>query len=186
MASRKKTISTLEVAAMQELRSGGCTYRQIAAKTGRTYNGVRCALDPAAREQARLVTAKRRAKAKADNPEAFYAKERAQANAFHRRRPEMKMLYSARESAKRQGIPFNLDESDIQIPSRCPVLGIEIQRADDLRTYNSPSIDKLVPELGYVKGNVQVISWRANKLKGEGTAKEHRLISEWMERHGAA
>ena len=53
-------------------------------------------------------------------------------------------------------------------------------------TYSSPSLDRLVPALGYVKGNVQVISWRANKLKGEGTAEDHRLIAEWMERNGAA
>ena len=185
MAVRKKTISTNEIAVMQELRSAGCTYRQIAAKTGRTYNGVRCALDPAAREQARLVTAKRRAEAKADNPEAFYKKERAQQHAYHRRRPELKMLYSSRESAKRQGLPFNLDESDIQIPDQCPVLGIEIERANGSRNYNSPSIDRLVPKLGYVKGNVQVISWRANKLKGEGTATEHQQIAEWMIRNGA-
>ena len=143
-------------------------------------------LNPAVAERSRLAIAARRAKAKATDSEAYYAKERAQLNAYHRRRPELKMLYSARESAKRQGIPFDLDEADIQIPEACPVLGIAIEKGFWHRTYNSPSLDRLVPALGYVKGNVQVISWRANKLKGEGTAEDHRLIAEWMERNGAA
>lgn len=185
MPIRKPLITADERALMEQLRSEGHTLRQIAVKTGRTYNGVRLALDPHAREAARLATAERRAKAKAEDPEAFYARERAQLRAYHARRPELKMLYSARESAKRQGIPFDLEESDIQIPDVCPVLGIELEKANGERTYASPSLDRLVPELGYVKGNVCVISWRANKLKGEGSAAEHFKIAQWMMANGA-
>lgn len=185
VAVTRKNITIEERQQMEALREQGFSYRQIAQQLERTYNGVRSALNPEVAEQARLATAARRAKAKAEDSEAYYAKERAQLKAYHQRRPELKMLYSARESAKRQGIPFNLDVTDVEIPEVCPVLGIAIEKASGLRTYNSPSLDRLVPALGYVKGNVQVISWRANKLKGEGTAEDHRLIAEWMERNGA-
>ena len=186
MPVKKPPITDAERQLMKQLRDEGHSFRDIAAQTGRTYNGVRTALDPDAREAARLATAARRAKAKEENPEAYYARERAQLRAFHARRPELKMLYSARESAKRQGIPFNLEESDIQIPDTCPVLGIKLEKASGERTYASPSLDRLVPELGYVKGNVCVISWRANKLKGEGLAAEHFKIAQWMVANGAA
>lgn len=46
---------------------------------------------------------------------------------------------------------------------------------------NSPSLDKLIPDLGYVKGNVAVISWRANRFKSDGTLEEIRMIADWME-----
>ena len=186
MAVTRKNITSEERELMMQLRAEGKSFREIAKQLGRTYNGVRLALTPAAAEKARQATAARRAKAKAEDPEAFYAKERAQLRQYHQRKPELKMLYSARESAKRQGIPFDLTEEDIVIPDICPVLGLSIQKSSGSRTYGSPSLDRLVPELGYVKGNVQVISWRANKLKGEGTAAEHQLIARWMMTNGAA
>jgi hypothetical protein len=45
----------------------------------------------------------------------------------------------------------------------------------------SPSLDKINPELGYVPGNVAIISYRANRIKNNGTAEEHRLIADWMD-----
>jgi hypothetical protein len=186
MVYTRKNITTEERTTMMALRERGKTLREIAKATGRTYNGVRLALDPVAREKGRLATAARRAKAKAEDLEGFLAKGREAHRKYHQSRPELRMLYSARESAKRQDIPFDLVADDIIIPERCPVLGLELQRSNGSRTYSSPSLDRLVPLLGYVKGNVQVISWRANKLKGEGTAEEHRLISQWMEENGAA
>ena len=186
MTYTRKNITAEERATMMALREQGKSFREIAKATGRTYNGVRLALDSEAREKGRLASAARRAKAKAEDLEGFLAKDRKAQRNYHQRRPELKMLYSARESAKRQDIPFDLTADDIIIPKRCPVLGLELQRSSGARTYSSPSLDRLVPALGYVKGNVQVISWRANKLKGEGTAEEHRLISQWMERNGAS
>lgn len=170
---------------MLALRAAGASYREIAGKLGRTYNGVRLALDERAREKSRQCTASRRKRLLAADPDAYYRHERQTSRAFHSRRPELKMLYSAKESAKSQGIPFNLEEADIVIPEVCPVLGLPIEKSGGSRTYNSPSLDRLVPSLGYVKGNVQVISWRANKLKGEGTATEHMLIAQWMLGQGA-
>ncbi len=34
---------------------------------------------------------------------------------------------------------------------------------------------------GYVHGNVVIMSLRANMLKNNGTAAEHRAIANWME-----
>jgi hypothetical protein len=45
---------------------------------------------------------------------------------------------------------------------------------------SSPSIDRLVPALGYVPGNVALLCWRCNNLKRNATAAELRRISDWM------
>ncbi len=71
----------------------------------------------------------------------------------------------ARKRARKLGIPFDLDVSDIVMPSHCPVLGIPLVVGQG-RSDNSPSLDRIIPAVGYVAGNVRVISDRANRLKG--------------------
>lgn len=86
----------------------------------------------------------------------------------------------------RAGVPFNLTAEDLVIPARCPILGIPIavQQLGKRQPHdNSLSLDRIIPELGYVKGNVAVISQRANRIKNDGTAAELRAIAEWMESH---
>jgi hypothetical protein len=65
-------------------------------------------------------------------------------------------------------VPFSISVQSIVIPATCPVLGIPIILGEK-RSENSPSLDRLVPENGYVPGNVRVISDKANRLKGDRT-----------------
>ena len=44
----------------------------------------------------------------------------------------------------------------------------------------SPSVDRIRGELGYVRGNICVISWRANKLKADATAEELEAIAAYI------
>lgn len=98
---------------------------------------------------------------------------------WHRGNPAKSYVSAARGRAGREGLPFDLEAEDINFPDVCPVLGIPLFFSEDrVRTDNTPSIDKLKPGLGYVKGNVYVISWRANRLKGNATLDElERLVS---------
>lgn len=86
----------------------------------------------------------------------------------------------AKKRAGISGVPFNLKVGDIpDIPESCPVLGIEIVRGSDGRAIDSsPSLDRIVPELGYVAGNVRVVSWRANRLRSDASAAELLLVAE--------
>lgn len=94
------------------------------------------------------------------------------------------LLYNARHSAKKKGVDFNITEEDIQIPETCPVLGIPLKFNGGYRSDNSPSMDRFDNSLGYIKGNVNVISWRANNLKRDGTAEEFRSLVRWLEDNG--
>ncbi len=46
---------------------------------------------------------------------------------------------------------------------------------------NSPTIDRINSSRGYEPGNIEVISWRANRMKGDATAEEHRKIADRMD-----
>ena len=80
------------------------------------------------------------------------------------------MFYSAKFRAKTNNLNFDLEISDVIIPNKCPVLGIEISTSKEKNS--SPSIDKIIPSLGYTKGNIRVISWRANWIKNNMNAEE--------------
>ena len=88
-----------------------------------------------------------------------------------------KMLYRVKHRAKRLGIPFDIEECDIDIPETCPVLGIKIEVARG-KGYSdsSPSLDRIIPSKGYVKNNVRVISNRANLLKNNATVEELEMV----------
>ena len=86
------------------------------------------------------------------------------------------MFWSVKSRAKTLGIPFDLDISDCQIPEYCAVLGFKLESnvGGKKPKDNSPSLDRLIPALGYVKGNTRVISHRANHIKNNGTIDELR------------
>lgn len=91
-----------------------------------------------------------------------------------------RVLFSAAKTrSKRFDVPFNIQEFNIVIPELCPILGIPLKREEGKRTDASPSLDRIIPERGYVVGNIAVISDRANRLKNNGTSEEHRKIFEW-------
>lgn len=91
---------------------------------------------------------------------------------------EYRMLARARHRAKKNNLPFNIELSDIVIPKTCPLLGIELKSNTDKTSPNNPSLDKIIPELGYVKGNIWVVSLRANKLKNDASLQELELLVE--------
>lgn len=109
--------------------------------------------------------------------------ERAATLRWRREHPENELLMNARRRAKVDGLKFELVLSDIVIPATCPVLGIELARNTSRGAHhNSPTLDRVVPSLGYVAHNVRVISWRANRLKSDATPEELRLVSEYAAR----
>lgn len=102
--------------------------------------------------------------------------------------PELRIrrLYSGiKYRCKKKNIPFNLEISDIIIPEFCPVLGTKLKFCTTAKSGmiddSSPSIDRLIPDLGYVKNNIRVISWRANQLRCDGTSEEHLAIAKYIE-----
>jgi len=90
------------------------------------------------------------------------------------------MWRNARNRARRKGVPFTIQPEDVAVPTVCPVLGIPLVRNKGLHHHGSPSIDRRKPELGYVPGNVLVISHRANGLKSDASVHELERVTAYV------
>lgn len=99
--------------------------------------------------------------------------------------PERTLLSNAKRRAKEKGLDFNITIEDIVIPEVCPVLGIPIKVSSGKTDDTSPSLDRIDNTKGYVKGNVRVISFRANVIKNNATIEDIRKILEYMEREAS-
>lgn len=95
---------------------------------------------------------------------------------YYHKRPEVGMWSRAKKRAIDKNIPFNIEVEDIAIPSVCPVLGIKIEVNKGISKPSSPSLDKIDPTKGYVKGNIWVISHKANTVKNDLTLNEMKTI----------
>src|SRR4029077_8826777 len=64
------------------------------------------------------------------------------------------LIIRAKSRAKKRGLPFDLELSDLLAPpAHFPVLGLKLSFANGRQQPNSPSLDRLIPERGYVRGN---------------------------------
>jgi hypothetical protein len=86
--------------------------------------------------------------------------------------------------SSKKGREFTLTAEALDWPDNCPVLGIPLNyrvKGQGKRAENSPSFDRLDSNKGYTPDNVRVISWRANRIKNDGTLEEHRKIVQYLE-----
>ncbi len=97
--------------------------------------------------------------------------------------PVGSLLRGAKKRAKIKGVKFNISKEDLEpFPEYCPVLEYcKLQYSQVGRQQpNSASLDRFDNNLGYVKGNVRIISLRANELKRDGTIEEFKRIVSYM------
>ncbi len=88
-------------------------------------------------------------------------------------------ITKAKQRAKLLKLDFNINISDIVIPKICPVLGISLKgETPD----NCPSLDRIDNTKGYIKGNVCIISHRANRLKSDATLEELEKIINYIKK----
>lgn len=91
------------------------------------------------------------------------------------------IVQRAKVRASKIEIPFDIASQDILIPEVCPALGIKLEWHDRQGGHHaSPSLDRLIPEKGYVKGNVVVICKRANSIKSDASADEIEKVLMWV------
>jgi len=93
------------------------------------------------------------------------------------------VLYTVRFRASKEEREFCISADDLQpLPAHCPVLGIPLDYSKVIGRDNWPSVDRVDSSKGYVPGNVCVISYRANRIKNDGTLDEHVRIVDYMRR----
>ncbi len=113
----------------------------------------------------------------------YYSKNREKVLARIAAKPTREVLWlNAKYRAIAKGVPFAITPEDIEVPEVCPVLGIPLVRNHSGKghKYNSPTLDRVIPELGYVKGNIVVMSARANTIKSNANASEILKVGFWL------
>lgn len=111
----------------------------------------------------------------AANKERIAATKREQGNRYYHSRKgtqefKIKQLYDgARERSRKSELPFDLDVEYIKslwesTNGCCSVSGtpFDLKPSETFQNPNAASLDKIIPKLGYVKGNVRLVTWHVN------------------------
>jgi hypothetical protein len=104
---------------------------------------------------------------------------------YKEKNPSKVLFNSAKRRAKDKNFEFNIEETDINIPTVCPILDVPIIKVytegkKSGPTPNSASVDRIDNSKGYVKGNVQVISHLANTMKASATKEQLINFARWI------
>ena len=134
------------------------------------------------KEDRRKYYGKKSAKAQKRWAERYPERRLSSQRAWYDRNLPKVLWKAAKYRAAKSGLPFDIEPSDVVIPKRCPVFGVELTRVRGKGPQpTSPTIDRIHPEMGYVRGNIAVISKWANDIKSYGTAAEHRQVAAWLD-----
>ena len=98
----------------------------------------------------------------------------------HRKDPRIRLREGARTRSIKRGWGFKIDKfKDLKpIPKKCPILDIPLFIGDGNSTDNSPTLDRVgnqefyyskKDKYGRYKGNVQIISRKANQMKSNSS-----------------
>lgn len=93
--------------------------------------------------------------------------------------PERYLWQCARQRAKEAKLEFSITPEDIKIPFECPVLKKPF-------VYNTPygaSVDRVDPNRGYSRDNIQVISRKANLMKQNASVDELKEFANWVNQY---
>lgn len=90
-------------------------------------------------------------------------------------------IVQLRAKAKKQNIDFNIEANDLVLPEVCPIFKIPLIKSTGRLSNNSPSVDRIDPAKGYVKGNVVVVSNKANSIKRDATIDELKKMVNFYE-----
>lgn len=172
----------MDIINRQKAKKNGLMYYYTGKLCVRGHNSVRMVKGGACRECKNFLSSIEREQ----NREKYrkYYRERAKKKYSSSKRRESyqknivsEMLIAAKNRANKKNFDFTIEKDDVIIPKECPVLGIPIIIGDK---NGAPTLDRKDNNLGYIKGNIFVISKRANRLKSDSTLDELEKIITYM------
>lgn len=128
------------------------------------------------RERRSLKAAERRKQG--DNAEKAYLHKQE----YYRKFPNKYLLMLAKRRAKTEGVEFNIDENDFKVPEFCPILNIKLSPVFSSFSDRdvTPSLDRVDNSKGYIKGNIKVISFKANRNKGDMSTEDIERLYNYI------
>lgn len=102
--------------------------------------------------------------------------------AYRQKNPAKHLHRLAKSRSKKNHLEFTICPDDIHIPYLCPVLNIPLYLSNGYSRENSPSIDRIDNSKGYTKDNIQIISFKANRMKSDFTITELKQLVYFLEK----
>ena len=94
------------------------------------------------------------------------------------------LINASKQRAKNKNREHNITVEDIKaiypLDGCCPIFGMKLEFNSAGFRENSPSIDRVDSTKGYTPDNIQIISWKANRIKGYATLQELEMLMAYL------
>lgn len=156
-------------------------YIQIRKKRRAYYEANKKQILAKQREKKRAMPRERLLAQRAKDYEKHKAREKIRYHATRTFLPWLNAFRGSKQRAKNRNTPFTLtkDWCETRWTGRCEVTNIEFVLSTKRSPYLfSPSLDQIIPGLGYTPENSRFVLHAVNALKGEGTDLDMLLIAQ--------
>lgn len=91
-------------------------------------------------------------------------------------------MRSCRARAKEKDLPFDLTTEYLESiwTDTCPAFGIPLDINSKKGSRGHAQLDRIIPDLGYVQGNVVWLSERANRIKDDASIEDLERLIKWL------
>ena len=94
------------------------------------------------------------------------------------------LINASKQRAKNKNREHNITVEDIKaiypLDGCCPIFGMKLEFNSAGFRENSPSIDRVDSTKGYTPDNIQIISWKANRIKGYASTQELEMLLAYL------
>ena len=94
------------------------------------------------------------------------------------------LINASKQRAKNKNREHNITVEDIKaiypLNGCCPIFGMKLEFNSAGFRENSPSIDRIDSTKGYTPDNIQIISWKANRIKGYASTQELEMLLAYL------
>jgi hypothetical protein len=94
------------------------------------------------------------------------------------------LVNASKQRALKKQIEHTITVEDIKkiypVDGCCPVFGFKLEFGNAGFREHSPSIDRIDPSKGYTKDNIQILSWKANRIKGYATVEDLEAVLAYL------
>jgi hypothetical protein len=94
------------------------------------------------------------------------------------------LINASKQRARLKGREHSINVDDLKAiyPKNgcCPIFGMKLEFNSAGFRENSPSIDRIDSQKGYTKDNIQIVSWKANRIKGYASIEELEMLLSYL------
>lgn len=94
------------------------------------------------------------------------------------------LLNASKQRAKLKNREHTITLNDLielyPVDNKCPVFGFSLEFNSAGFRETSPSIDRIDSNKGYTKENIQIISWKANRMKSSATIEDLEALVAFL------